>query len=63
MPRKSVVRLTDRLDMAIFVDWDVKQKQQANEMFNRCDLRIIIIMVLPWHYHLYFAYSETGSRT
>ena len=27
LPRKGVVRLTDRLDMTIVVDWDVKQQQ------------------------------------
>ena len=27
LPRKSVVRLTDRLDRTITVDWDVKTKQ------------------------------------
>ena len=29
-PEKSVVRLTDRLDMTIAVDWDLKQLTKPN---------------------------------
>ena len=32
MPRKSVVRLTDRLDMTIIVDWDVKQQNKQTKI-------------------------------
>ena len=30
MPRKSVVRLTDRLDMSIVVHWDIKPQHNNN---------------------------------
>ena len=30
LPRNSVVRLTDRLDMTIVVDWDVKPQNKNN---------------------------------
>ena len=30
LPRNSVVRLTDRLDMTIIVDWDVKPQIKQN---------------------------------
>ena len=39
LPRKSVVRLTDRLDMTIAVEWDVKpQKQQQQHQSILCFL-------------------------
>ena len=28
LPRKRVIRLTDRLDMTIVADWDVKHKER-----------------------------------
>ena len=37
LPRKGVDRLTDRLDMTIVVDWDVKQhsnKQIKQNLLN-----------------------------
>ena len=32
LPRNSVVRLTDHLDMTIVVDWDVKPQIKQNKM-------------------------------
>ena len=32
LPRKSVVRLTDRLDITIAVDWDVKPQNNSNSI-------------------------------
>ena len=34
LPRKSVVRLTDHLDMTIVVDWDVKTTKQTKRSFE-----------------------------
>ena len=35
MPRKSVVRLTDHLDMTVVVEWDVKQQnKQINQKLS-----------------------------
>ena len=34
LPRKSVVRLTDRLDMTIVVDWDVKPQNKQNAILR-----------------------------
>ena len=33
LPRKNVVRLTDRLDMTIDVDWDVDPQHNNNNHF------------------------------
>ena len=33
LPRKSVVRLTDRLDMTIDVDWDVKPQHNKTSHY------------------------------
>ena len=37
-PKKSVVRLTDRLDMTIAVDWEIKPqtKQKKSDKMNTC---------------------------
>ena len=34
LPRNSVVRLTDRHDMTIVVDWDVKPQIEQNKNLN-----------------------------
>ena len=34
LPRKSVVRLTDNLDMTILVDWDVKPQKKKQTPKN-----------------------------
>ena len=34
LTRKSVDRLTDRLDMTIVVDWDVKQQNKQTKQIN-----------------------------
>ena len=34
LPRNSVVRLTDRLDMTIVVEWDVKPQMKQNKNLN-----------------------------
>ena len=34
LSRNSVVRVTDRLDMAIVIDWDVKPQIKQNENLN-----------------------------
>ena len=34
MPSNSVVKLTDRLDMTIVVDWDIKQKKILTALFK-----------------------------
>ena len=38
LPRNSVVRLTDRLDMIIDVDWDVKPQIIQNKTMNFVDV-------------------------
>ena len=35
LPRTSVVRITDRLDMTLVVDWDVKQQNKQTNHFTR----------------------------
>ena len=35
LPRNSVVRLTDRLDMTVVVDWDVQPQIKTNKKINQ----------------------------
>ena len=44
LPRKSVVRLTDCLDMTIVVDWDVKQ--HSNKQTNMLSLTLFLVFML-----------------
>ena len=45
--RKSVVRLTDRLDMTIVVDWDVKpQMKQTNTQKDHSPLTELLPLII-----------------
>ena len=37
LPRKSVVRLIDRLDMTIAIDWDVKPQNKNSNVLHQVD--------------------------
>ena len=44
LPRNSVVRLTDRLDMTIVVDWDIKpQIKQTNKISWRKNELVVLL--------------------
>ena len=57
--RKSVVRLTDRLDMTMAVDWDIKQHIPENISFQG----LYIGRITPWKRKTSFSQPErTLSR-
>ena len=49
LPRKGVVRLSDRLDMAIDVDWDLKPQHNNNN--NISSYFMLSIFIYP---HIYY---------
>ena len=43
LPKKSVVRKTDRLDMTLWIDWAVKPQLNANVILGVCLYKNILI--------------------
>ena len=52
LPRKGVVRLSDRLDMAIDVDWDLKPQHNNNN--NNSNISSYFILSFFIYPHIYY---------
>ena len=44
LPRKSVIRLTDHLNMTVIVDWDVKPQNKTTTKTERNSLCLFMLM-------------------